>query len=72
MNGVPEEQVAFAPHGYDLFVDSPLYRFASEARVGMILRNITVRRSGWASQLWLANGADFPATTVITGTRNFA
>lgn len=36
VNGVPEEQVAFAPHGYDLFVDSPLYRFASEARVGMI------------------------------------
>lgn len=36
VNGVPEEQVAFAPHGYDLFVDSPLYRFASEVRVGMI------------------------------------
>lgn len=36
VEGVPETQVAFAPHGYDLFVDSPLYRFASEARVGMI------------------------------------
>ena len=36
VDGVPEAQVAFAPHGYDLFVDSPLYRFASEARVGMI------------------------------------
>ncbi len=36
VDGVPETQAAFAPHGYDLFVDSPLYRFASEVRVGMI------------------------------------
>lgn len=36
VNGIPEDQVAFAPHGYDIFVDSPLYRFASEVRVGMI------------------------------------
>lgn len=35
VNGVPEEQVAFAPHAYDIFVDSPLYRFASSARAGL-------------------------------------
>lgn len=35
VNGVPDEQVAFAPHAYDIFVDSPLYRFASNVRAGM-------------------------------------
>lgn len=36
VNGVREKQLAFAPHGYDLFVDSPLYKYASNERVDSI------------------------------------
>lgn len=36
VNGVRESQLAFAPHGYDLFVDSPLYKYASNERVDSI------------------------------------
>ena len=36
IDGEQEEQVAFSPHGYDIFVDSPLYSFASETRVRLI------------------------------------
>ena len=35
VRGVPEEQVAFAPHAYDIFIDSPLYRYASNTRAGL-------------------------------------
>lgn len=35
-NGIREPQQAFAPHGYDLLVDSPLYRFASANRTDVI------------------------------------
>lgn len=35
VDGLPEEQVAFAPHAYDIFIDSPLYRYASNARAGL-------------------------------------
>lgn len=34
--GVREPQQAFAPHGYDLLVDSPLYRYASANRTDVI------------------------------------
>lgn len=35
-DGVREQQQAFAPHGYDLLVDSPLYKYASAARTDVI------------------------------------
>lgn len=36
IGGEREKNLAFAPHGYDLFVDSPLYRFASNERTDSI------------------------------------
>lgn len=36
VNGVIESQQVFAPHAYDLMVDTPAYKFASNSRVGMI------------------------------------
>ena len=36
INGKRESQQCFAPHGYDLMVDTPLYKYASNARVGAI------------------------------------
>lgn len=36
VDGKMENNVAFAPHGYDLFVDSPFYRYASNGRADSI------------------------------------
>lgn len=36
VDGKREPQLAFAPHGYDIFVDSPLYKYASNERVDSI------------------------------------
>lgn len=33
VDGRTDAHVAFAPHGYDLFVDTPLYQYASDDRV---------------------------------------
>ena len=35
-DGVREEKVCFAPHAYDLMVDTPAYKYASNSRVGSI------------------------------------
>lgn len=36
IDGKREEQLCFAPHAYDLMVDTPAYKFASNNRVGSI------------------------------------
>lgn len=36
INGKREPQQCFAPHGYDLMVDTPAYKYASNDRVGVI------------------------------------
>ena len=36
VNGEREPQQIFAPHAYDLMVDTPAYKYASNSRVGMI------------------------------------
>ncbi len=36
VNGQRETQQIFAPHAYDLMVDTPAYKYASNSRVGMI------------------------------------
>lgn len=36
VNGLREAQQVFAPHAYDLMVDTPAYKYASNSRVGMI------------------------------------
>ena len=36
VNGKREEQLCFAPHAYDLMVDTPEYKYASNTRVGGI------------------------------------
>lgn len=36
IDGVREPQQAFAPHGYDMLVDSPLYKYASANRTDVI------------------------------------
>lgn len=36
VNGERESQQIFAPHAYDLMVDTPAYKYASNSRVGMI------------------------------------
>lgn len=36
VNGNRESQQVFAPHAYDLMVDTPAYKYASNSRVGMI------------------------------------
>lgn len=36
VNGEREQNQIFAPHGYDLMVDTPAYKYASNSRVGMI------------------------------------
>ena len=36
VNGQRESQQVFAPHAYDLMVDTPAYKYASNSRVGMI------------------------------------
>ncbi len=36
VNGKREAQQCFAPHGYDMMVDTPLYKYASNARVDAI------------------------------------
>ena len=36
VNGNTEAQQLFAPHAYDLMVDTPAYKYASNSRVGMI------------------------------------
>ncbi len=36
VNGERETQQVFAPHAYDLMVDTPAYKYASNSRVGMI------------------------------------
>lgn len=38
VSGVREKELAFAPHGYDIFVDSPLYNYASNERVASIFK----------------------------------
>ena len=46
VNGERENQQAFAPHAYDLMVDTPAYKYANNSRVGMIFdehRNTQVR-----------------------------
>lgn len=35
-NGKREDQLCFAPHAYDLMVDTPAYKYASNTRVGSI------------------------------------
>ena len=35
-NGKREEKLCFAPHAYDLMVDTPAYKYASNSRVGSI------------------------------------
>lgn len=35
-DGKREEQLCFAPHAYDLMVDTPAYKYASNSRVGSI------------------------------------
>lgn len=36
VNGKREEKQCFSPHGYDLMVDTPAYKYASNSRVGAI------------------------------------
>lgn len=36
VNGKRESQQCFSPHGYDLMVDTPLYKFASNSRIESI------------------------------------
>lgn len=36
VNGERESQQVFAPHAYDLMVDTPAYKYANNSRVGMI------------------------------------
>lgn len=36
VNGKREDQLCFAPHGYDLMVDTPDYKYASNSRTGAI------------------------------------
>lgn len=36
VGGKPEEKLCFAPHAYDLMVDTPAYKYASNTRVGGI------------------------------------
>lgn len=36
VNGKQESKLCFAPHGYDLMVDTPDYKYASNTRVGSI------------------------------------
>ncbi len=36
VNGKREEQLCFAPHGYDFMVDTPDYKYASNSRTGEI------------------------------------
>ena len=36
VNGERESQQVYAPHAYDLMVDTPAYKYASNSRVGMI------------------------------------
>lgn len=36
VNGKRESQLCFAPHGYDLMVDTPDYKYASNSRTGAI------------------------------------
>lgn len=38
INGKREEKLAFAPHGYDIFVDSPLYNFSNNERAISIFK----------------------------------
>lgn len=38
VNGKREECLAFSPHGYDIFVDSPLYNLASNERILSIFK----------------------------------
>lgn len=38
VNGEREKNLAFAPHGYDVFVDSPLYNFSSNERAASIFK----------------------------------
>lgn len=35
-DGIREEKLCFAPHGYDLMVDTPAYKYASNSRVSVI------------------------------------
>lgn len=35
-NGKREEKSCYSPHGYDLFVDTPLYRYADNSRIDAI------------------------------------
>ncbi len=46
VNGKNEPQQVFAPHAYDLMVDTPAYKYANNSRVGMIFdehRNTQLR-----------------------------
>lgn len=46
VNGKREENQCFSPHGYDLMVDTPLYKYASNSRVDSIFgehRNTQMR-----------------------------
>lgn len=38
VNGKRDENFCFSPHGYDLMVDTPAYKYASNSRVGSIFK----------------------------------
>lgn len=49
VNGKAEKNQAFSPHAYDMMVDTPLYKFADDERVGAIFakrRNEQQKRLG--------------------------
>ena len=67
-DGTRERNVAFAPHGYDLTVDTPLTNVASTARVDHIFaehrrkqlrQNVPVVVGEWGGMV--AGGEDYPA-----------
>lgn len=38
VNGQQDDNICFSPHGYDLMVDTPAYKYASNSRVGAIFQ----------------------------------
>lgn len=47
VNGQQEKKQALAPHAYDFMVDSPLYKYANNSRVGAIFRQRKTEESSY-------------------------
>lgn len=71
INGETDSQVAFAPHGYDLLVDTPLYKYADNGRVTKIFEEHKISQERLGVPVLVGEYGAFPDKDIAIDCADF-